>query len=74
MKITFGAHRGKQFEDIPEEYLCWICAAFKGGIKAKHAGEKPYEPPERDYIEARRVLKARGYNCKGIWPEREIEA
>jgi hypothetical protein len=72
LKLSFGKYRNESFEDIPEEYLCWICAAFKGGIQSKHAGEKSYEPPERDYAEARRILKERGYNCKGIWPVREI--
>lgn len=70
-KASFGRYKGTNIEEIPEEYLCWICAAFKSGIKAKHAGEKPFEPPERDYIEAKRVLKERGYDTKGIWPTKE---
>ncbi|OPY83268.1 MAG: hypothetical protein A4E65_00653 [Syntrophorhabdus sp. PtaU1.Bin153] len=71
MIVSFGKYRGVSFEDVPEDYLCWICAAFKGGIPAKHAGEKPFTPPEGDFIEARKVLVSRGYNVKGIWPEKE---
>ncbi|MBX3422248.1 MAG: DUF3820 family protein [Pirellulaceae bacterium] len=22
--IPFGAHKGKQFKDVPIEYLCWL--------------------------------------------------
>jgi hypothetical protein len=69
--VSFGKYRGQPFEDIPEEYLCWICASFKGGIKAKHAGEKPFQAPEADFIQARLILRGRGYNTKGIWPEKE---
>jgi len=72
--IGFGTHKGKHFEDVPEEYLCWICAAWKGGIKAKHAGEKPFKPSDQAYEEARRILKERGYNTKGIWPTKEEES
>lgn len=73
MIIPFGAHKGKQFEDVPEEYLCWICAAWKGGTKAKHAGEKPYRPLDWVYAEAKRILKERGYDTKGIWPTKDAE-
>jgi len=73
MTITFGTHKGKQFEEVPEEYLCWICAAWKGGTKAKHAGEKPFKPSDTAYLEARRILKERDYDTKGIWPVREEE-
>lgn len=68
MKPSFGIHRDKEFEDIPENYLCWICAAHKGGTLAKSPGQAPFRPPERDFLEARRILKSRGYNTKGIWP------
>lgn len=69
MIITFGKYKGQSFDEIPEDYLCWICAAYKGGIPAKHAGEKGYKPSEQAFLEARRILKERGYNTKGIWPE-----
>jgi hypothetical protein len=70
MKLSFGIYSNMHFEEVPEEYLCWICAAWKGGVPSKHAGVKPFSPPERDFIEARRILKDRGYDTKGIWPQR----
>lgn len=72
MTPSFGKYRDVPFEEIPEDYLCWICAAYKGGVPAKHAGEKSYNPPEKDFLEARRILKERGYNTKGIWPVKEV--
>ncbi len=71
MKPSFGKYRNTEFERVPEDYLCWICASFKGGFKAKHAGEAPFSPPMEDFIEARRILDERGYNTKGVWPVKE---
>ncbi len=68
MKPSFGKYKNTDFENIPEPYLCWICAAFKGGFKAQHAGQKPFTPTDRDFLEARKILDERGYNTKGVWP------
>ncbi len=73
MRLSFGRYYHSQIEEIPEDYLCWICAHYKSGGKAKYAGEKPWNQiPEKEYLEARRILKERGYNTKGIWPTKEI--
>jgi rubredoxin len=73
MIITFGTHNGKRFEDVPEKYLCWICAAWKGGTKATVAGKTPFKPSDSAYLEAKRILKIKGYDTKGIWPTKESE-
>jgi hypothetical protein len=71
MKPSFGMYFNIDYEQVPDDYLCWICACYKGGVKAKHAGEKAWDKiPEEDYLEARRILKERGYNTKGVWPHK----
>jgi hypothetical protein len=69
MNISFGKYRGQSINTLPEIYLCWMCATYKGGYKAKHAGEKPWDDiSEGEYLEARRVLKDKGYDTKGVMP------
>lgn len=74
MTPSFGMHKDKtDFENIPDDYLCWMCAAYKGGVKAVHAGEKAWDfVPVKDYLQAREILKERGYNTKGVWPKKEV--
>ena len=71
MKPSFGKYKNTEFEDIPDGYLCWICAAFKGGFKAKFPGDVPFTPPDRDFFEARRILVKKGYNTRGTWPVKD---
>lgn len=68
MIISFGIHKGSTYEEAPEDYLCWICAAWKGGSPAKHAGERLYRPSDEAFYEARRILKERGYDIRPMWP------
>ena len=70
-RVSFGAHKGERFEDVPESYLAWIIKAYKGGFKVSHPGEVKFCPPERDFLEARRVLDARGWNTRGIDPVKD---
>lgn len=71
MKPSFGQYWNTEYDQIPDDYLCWICACYKGGIKSNHAGEKPWDKiPEKDYVEARRILQLKGYNTKGVWPRK----
>lgn len=71
MKIPFGQYRGKEIQELPEQYLCWICKKHKGGFKARYVGEVQFKISEEVFLEARGILKALGYNTKGIEPVKE---
>lgn len=69
--LSFGIYMGASIYHVPSDYLCWVCAAFKGGIKPKCVGDKPFSPPEVDFVKAKKELDRRGYNTKGIWPKKD---
>ncbi len=72
MTLSFGKYRSVVLSNIPDDYLCWVCACFKGGTKAHHAGEQVWRNiPEDEYVAVRDELKRRGYNTKGLWPVKE---
>ncbi len=71
VSLSFGIYEGVSLHHVPSEYLCWVCAAFKGGVKPKFIGDKPFSPPEEDFVKAKKELNNRGYNTKGVWPKKD---
>lgn len=68
MKLTFGRHKNTDVSLVPDDYLCWVCAKYKGQYK----DDSEFEIPENEFIAAREELKKRGYNTKGMWPKKEL--
>lgn len=36
-KMTFGAHNGKSFDEVPLDYLSWLCGATEDSLKSLRA-------------------------------------
>jgi hypothetical protein len=67
--LPFGAHRGEQIEDVPEDYLKWL-AKPKPYTKNIHSSEIKWSVPVTIRMEARRILENRGYRIIGERIER----
>jgi hypothetical protein len=64
MKLTFGIHKGKELEDVPEEYLCWLAKPTRY-YKSQHSPEVAFKVPWAITVEARRIVESRGYKIIG---------
>jgi hypothetical protein len=69
--MPYGMFKGEVIGNLEDDYLCTIVKQWKGGFLAKNAGQKPFTPPDEIYLEAKRILKDRGYNTKGVEPVKE---
>lgn len=74
MTLTFGKHKGKRLEDIPEDYLCWLGKPKYSGAfyKSLHSTELNFKVPLKVTIAARKILDKRGFVLKGeTWEKPE---
>jgi len=64
MILPFGKFAGQDMEVVPEDYLMWLAG---GGIytKNRHSTEIKWKVPMPIWVEARKILEARGYKLKG---------
>jgi hypothetical protein len=72
MILPFGKYKGRQIEDIPEDYLCWLGKPKYSGAfyKSLHSTELNWKVPLAVTIEARKILEKRGWKLNGTEWER----
>ena len=65
--LTFGVHKNKSLEEIPEDYLMWLAKPVYSGkfYKSLHSTELNWKVPFNIQIAARKVLDSRGYKLIG---------
>ena len=65
--LTFGDHRGKSLEDIPEPYLLWLGKPTYSGkfYLNSRSTELNWKVSWSVTVAARQILEARGYKLKG---------
>lgn len=67
IQLTFGDHKGKTLEEIPEDYLKWLAKPVYSGkfYKSRHDNELTWRVPFHVKMEARKLLEKRGYKLVG---------
>jgi len=62
--LPFGKYFGREMTSLPDDYLVWLAG---GGAyyRNRRSTEIKWKVPTEVWVEARRILEARGYTLKG---------
>jgi uncharacterized protein (DUF3820 family) len=65
MIISFGRHQGKDLRNIEDKYLIWLVKKDRGDYLSDTVGGSKFKIPEEISLEARKILKEKGYKFIG---------
>jgi uncharacterized protein (DUF3820 family) len=71
MKMPFGKYKDREILGLDSTYLIWIVKKNRGDFLSKEIGGDKFKISDDIAIEARKILKARGYEFKGNRIEKE---
>lgn len=67
MVLKFGKHKGKNIQDVPDDYLMWLAKPMYSGkfYKSLHSTELTWKVPFDVKLAARGELMRRGFELIG---------